>query len=312
VLSPQLFNIFINDLLIELKQTQEGASIGSYLFNSFAYANDVTLFCKTVPGLQCLINICDNYAKKWRFKFGVNKTKCMVIGANHLNNEPMWKLGGTAIENVASLEILGVVFESSCTSHVNTRVEKCRRSFYGLRDIGMSYPGLSSDVKSYLWNTMCQPVLLYGTDSTKISLSSCQKLETTQGNLIKQCLGLSKFSRGTHLLQAMRVKRTADYVKQSTASLCRRVFNVDSPFKDLCTYMLSEYISRGSVIPGTLIGRLVESGLSPVSCAFNRFLIPRNTESGIADSLRSLLMHENFIKPYSEQHVLAGLLTRAF
>ena len=34
--------------------------------------------------------------------------------------------------------------------------------------------------------------------------------------------------------------------------------------------------------------------------------------SGIVDSLKVLIMHGNFIKPYPEQHVLASFLTRAF
>ena len=33
---------------------------------------------------------------------------------------------------------------------------------------------------------------------------------------------------------------------------------------------------------------------------------------GVVDSLRYLICNENFIKPYSEEHVLATLLTRAF
>jgi len=50
-------------------------------------------------------------------------------------------------ENVKSLEILGVIIEDdlsgSQTGSVDKRREKCRRYFYRLRDIGMSYPDLS-------------------------------------------------------------------------------------------------------------------------------------------------------------------------
>ena len=48
-------------------------------------------------------------------------------------------------------------------------------------------------------------------------------------------------------------------------------------------------------------------------CAFVKYKKPTFVrECGVTDSLRTLLMHENFIKPYSEEQTLASLLTRAF
>ena len=47
ILSPKLFNIFINDLLIELRNSSYGLKIGSHLHNCFAYADDITLFAST-------------------------------------------------------------------------------------------------------------------------------------------------------------------------------------------------------------------------------------------------------------------------
>ena len=63
--------------------------------------------------------------------------------------------------------------------------------------------------------------------------------------------------------------------------------------------------------------RVVRLGVSPTGCAFGNpgaCLAGRrpNQESGIIDSLRFMILHSNFIKPYSEEHVLATLLIRAF
>jgi hypothetical protein len=317
VLSPQLFNIFIDDLLYEIYAMSDKVSIGSCSINVFAYADDITVMCTTVPGLQRLIDRCAEYALKWRFKFGVKKTKCMVISGKSLSGEPVWYLDGKRIENVKSLEILGVIFEDgssgSQTGSVDKRTEKCRRSFYGLRDIGVSYPGLSSDVKTYIWKTMCQPILLYGMDCIPLSNTGQQKLETTQGNLLKQCLGFSKRSRSSHLLQALDVDRINVIVKRNTASLIKRIFNVHSPLQQLCTYFMSLYVAKCTLIPGTLVSRLVTSGLSPINCVFNQITKCNvSTESGIVHSLKGLLMSEHFFKPYSDEHVLASLLLKAF
>ena len=57
VLSPYLFNIFLNDLLCDLKKSVFGARIENCKFESFAYADDITLFPPTVAGLQGLIDM---------------------------------------------------------------------------------------------------------------------------------------------------------------------------------------------------------------------------------------------------------------
>ena len=60
ILSPVLFNVFIADLIHQLNNFTYGIRIGDALYNSFAFADDISIFSHTVPGLQCLINICGN------------------------------------------------------------------------------------------------------------------------------------------------------------------------------------------------------------------------------------------------------------
>ena len=198
-------------------------------------------------------------------------------------------------------------------AHAVSRMQKCRRAYYSLQDVGMKYPGCSSDVKAYLWNSICQPVLLYGSDSYNMSAKVLKDLESTQSTLVKNCLGLSKRSKSSHLLQALCIKSVKDKVKHSAASLLKRIFSVDSPVKDLNMYFLSLYICKGVLIPGTLIYRIRNFGMSPTHCVFNVYKKPPFIQGcGIVDSLRHLVTHENFIKPYSEHHILTCLLTKAF
>jgi len=114
----------------------------------------ITIVRTTVPWLQrSIVDRFPEYALKLRFKYGKKKTKCIVISDKCLNVDPVWYLIGKQTESVKILEILSVIFEEdssgSQTSSVEKRMGKCR-SFYGFRDIGMSYPALSSDVKTYI------------------------------------------------------------------------------------------------------------------------------------------------------------------
>ena len=78
---------------------------------------------------------------------------------------------------------------------------------------------------------MCQPMLLYGSDCMSSSKIGKQKLETSQANLLKQCLGLTKLGHSTDFLRALNEKSIADLFTQNSIYLLRRVFNVHSPLQ---------------------------------------------------------------------------------
>ncbi len=103
-----------------------------------------------------------------------------------------------------------------------------------------------------------------------------------------------------------------DKLKADSASLLRRIFAVSSPVRDLTSHFLSLYICKGILYQGTLVQRIVSYGLSPTGCIFKKHCVSSKPKCGIVDSLRNVLMHEHFIKPYSEEHLFASLLTRAF
>ena len=75
----------------------------------------------------------------------------MIVGYHKLYVEPRWKLGNNIIENVSSMDILGVAFTNNLrnSTHVNNRIQKCYWYFSSLRNAGFSYSEVHSDVKSY-------------------------------------------------------------------------------------------------------------------------------------------------------------------
>ena len=319
ILSPTLFNIFIDDLITELSQSDTGIMVGNYLFNSVAYADDIDLLSLTTCDLQNLIDICFNYAKLWRFSFGIKKTKCMVAGRNLLKSIPTWHLGQQKIDTVDSLEILGVTFSSSLSAneHIEKRIQSSRRAMYSLSGIGCSYPGgLSSDVKAHLWKTIGVPSLVYGVESINVTSSSKKRMECTQASTVKRIVGIRNRSHHTHLLHALNVPQISTIVSNNVLSLWHRIFNVPSPARSICAKLLSDFMLSDQLIPGTLLHRVVTLGHSPVKCMLSRHRWagdgPGDIRDGVVDSLRYLVMHENFLKPYSDEHVLVTLLTKAF
>ena len=88
VLSPYLFKTFINQLLLDLNNCDAGVRIGDTLYNSMAYADDITLFSTNVQDIHNLIDVCVAYSKRWRFKFRGEKSKRRIVGRCSLYQDP--------------------------------------------------------------------------------------------------------------------------------------------------------------------------------------------------------------------------------
>ena len=244
----------------------------------------------------------------------------MIVGKNPFHDFPIWKLGDQHIDIEDHLEILGTTFSSSMSyhSHVEKHCQVSRRTMCGLASIGCCYPGLSTEVKIHLWKTIGLPSLLYGMENLELRVKELREPEKLQSSIIKRTTGFPLRCHHTHLLNAVNVQKTNFYIQNCLLSLWNRMFLVNSPARRLSEKLLSTYLSKKLVIPGTIIHRMKNTGVSLVKGLFSRIYIPvpqvgnDNVNDGIVDSLRYLISHENFIQPYSNEHILGVLLAKAF
>ena len=217
------------------------------------------------------------------------------------------------------INILGVTFSSdgSFASHVNNRCAATRRAIYRLAGAGMSYPGLGSQLKAYLWRTVGIPCLTYGMSCVNLSSGNMKQLESAQGKTIKSCLGLGKRHHHSRLLQALNISTISRSVVRDVASLVFRVSRVKSPTRSVLFHLLSDYITTGKSAPGSLSDRFIKNRL-PLDLLVQQYTGPVDDHSesrspdGVTDSLRYLIEHANYNRQGSLEQRLARLLTRAF
>ena len=74
--------------LNELEACDLGVRIERHNFNAFVYADDLSTFSNSAVDLQSMVNICENYADKWRFLFGVAKSKVMFTQPDIFKKAP--------------------------------------------------------------------------------------------------------------------------------------------------------------------------------------------------------------------------------
>ena len=141
-------------------------------------------------------------------------------------------------------------------------------------------------------------------------------MESCQGSLVKQFSGIGKRSHHSKLLQALHIPlvKSIIHVRDRTLTFFNQILKTENPMRSLSCTLLARYIVNNDVIPSSIIDRVIKTGCSPVRAAFvkqyNNEAVPLG--DGMVDSLRFLTLHANFIKPWTAEHIIAKMLTRAF
>ena len=79
ILSPYLFNLYINDLSTDLLESSVGCHVGGQCVNHLSYADDMVLMAPSVRALQKLLNVCSCFADGNDIIYNTSKSVCMII-----------------------------------------------------------------------------------------------------------------------------------------------------------------------------------------------------------------------------------------
>ena len=127
VLSPQLFNVYIDGLSDILNKSTIGGSLGGKRINHLLYAYDLCIVSLSSAGLQQLLSICDQYCASHSITFNVRKSVCKFFKSkmNKLCDNVPVVLSGNNIDFVHETKYLCVILNSSMkTSDVVRQTRK--------------------------------------------------------------------------------------------------------------------------------------------------------------------------------------------
>jgi hypothetical protein len=112
IISPLLFNFYINEILSKLRKMPIGCRLGIYNHNVQAYADDLTLLAPSAHALQMLINEIFIMLTDLNLTLNVKKSVCMVFG-NKNNVFINVSINGRKMDRVDSYKYLGVMLSSN-------------------------------------------------------------------------------------------------------------------------------------------------------------------------------------------------------
>ena len=158
VLSPLLFNIYLDVLLCNLRLSGYGCHVGNTFMGSLAYADDVILLCPTVYAMKKLLSICEEFSADYDILFNATKSKLLIFGDNCQNVNIQFQ--GNMIPCVSSECHLGNLIGPMHNLHRKSIESTTHNMFGRLNLLLRQFSKTDNDAKYYLFKAYCMS--LYG------------------------------------------------------------------------------------------------------------------------------------------------------
>ena len=163
VLSPNLFNLFLNDLPQIFDECLDSPKLESHLIHCLLYADDLVLFSLSENGLQTKINKLKEYCETWSLDINTKKTQVMVMSSSSSEMpKSVMKFGESCINWTNCYKYLGIQINNNgsttaMTENLSSRawkaVFKMKSAF---KDIDVS-----PKLQIKMFRTLIRPILCY-------------------------------------------------------------------------------------------------------------------------------------------------------
>jgi len=108
VLSPILFAVYVDDIIVNLRESQLGCSINGVYIGCVMYADDLLLMSASLTSLQNMISICELEAQYLDMKFNASKSMVLRIGRSYKQLCVGLTVSGSNLPYVDKAKYLGV------------------------------------------------------------------------------------------------------------------------------------------------------------------------------------------------------------
>ena len=168
VLSPILFNIYLNDLVGKLENDESNLTkLNNETVPVLMYADDLALISTSEKGLQSQVDQLYTFCSKWQLEVNTSKTKTMVISNRKSPAKIETRYNDTVLEQVNTFPYLGITLNNKGNFEQNkiNMINKCTKAFYKL---WRSSKNANLSVKSlfHLYDHTIKPILVYGSEVT--------------------------------------------------------------------------------------------------------------------------------------------------
>ena len=188
ILSPFLFCLAIDWIMKESVDKKKAGLSWTFTesLEDLDFADDIVLLAQKFDDMQTKTQLVANNALKLGLNINTNKTKMMRM--NKTSDKPL-RLDNREIEDVQHFTYLGSKISQNGNSEdeIKERLTKARKAFGMLRNIWKSRK-ITTTTKLRFYKTNVLPVLLYGSESWKMTGTIINKLNIFQNKCLRRIL----------------------------------------------------------------------------------------------------------------------------
>ena len=151
VLSPILFGIYLDELLLKLKKSGIRCHIGNIFTGALAYADDVVLLAPTKHAMSLMLKICSEFSKTFDLIFNADKSKFIHFPSISSKSEKLQIcFDGKTLTNTSIEYHLGNIIGPNI---MNSRIKRSTDALYMKTNQLLSNFGfIKGNVKRKLFN----------------------------------------------------------------------------------------------------------------------------------------------------------------
>lgn len=177
ILSPSLFNLVINDILIGLQNSNLGCFVRSECHNSYMYADDLILLSITITHMNRMTELCNAILSDLNMEINAKKTSIIRIGPRFKYDFKPVEINHSPIGKSHELKYLGITLLSNSYFSVNN--QPARQKFFRALNGIFGKVGLhtSPTVLCSLIHSICVPLLFYSSEALRLTEKQCRNME---------------------------------------------------------------------------------------------------------------------------------------
>ena len=227
ILSPVLFNLYIDNLSVDLNNSGVGCNFNNKTINHLCYADDLVLFTPSAKSLQYLIDICRKFGSDFDVKFNVLKTKCMtfLLKTFKFNKNPdnvKFYLYDEIIECVKSFNYLGIIINDNLNDNDEIK-QQYRKTCIRSNTLIRKFNDCSFEVKNELFKSFCTPI--YGRSLwCNFTKKVYNSMRVCYNNAYRFLHGLPRFCSASFMFGIASVPSFHEIMRKGQLSLMRSLF----------------------------------------------------------------------------------------
>lgn len=156
ILSPHLFNLYMNDLSSLLNDCDTGCYIGDCNVNHLMYADDLVLIAPSSKGLKNLLSVCERYGTSHDIKYNHKKSAILFFRGKYLKHAtiPNFEIRGNRIEEADYVKYLGHYISNNLRDDKDV-LRQCRQFYARGNLLVRKFSACTGEVKAVLFKSYC-------------------------------------------------------------------------------------------------------------------------------------------------------------